>query len=138
MKYKYINKIYDDVKIIIILIKYQKENFGLLEYFPLCEGFRYFQQQSPNSHKIWEPQIPNLYNCPYTEGGGSMFHRSVGVHLSNQSVLHNTEHNNMSDDTQHNTLECPQPNIKASNPRTLKPATKHLRHVITLVPTNRN
>jgi hypothetical protein len=32
MKYKYINKIYNDVKIIIILIKYQKENFGLLEY----------------------------------------------------------------------------------------------------------
>ena len=32
MKSNYINKIYNDVKIIIILIKYQKENFGLLEY----------------------------------------------------------------------------------------------------------
>jgi len=32
MKYKYIKKLQNDLKIIIILIKYQKENFGLLEY----------------------------------------------------------------------------------------------------------
>jgi hypothetical protein len=32
MKYKHINKLYNDVKITITLIKYQKQNFGLLEY----------------------------------------------------------------------------------------------------------
>ena len=67
-----------------------------------------------------------------------MFHRSVGAHLSNHSVLHNTEHNNMSDDTQNNTLECPQPSNKASNPTTLIPATKHVRYVNRLGSTNRN
>jgi hypothetical protein len=41
-------------------------------------------------------------------------------------VLHNTEHSNMSDVIQHNTLECPQPSNKASNPTTVTPATKHL------------
>jgi hypothetical protein len=55
-----------------------------------------------------------------------MFHRSVSVHLSNHSVLHNTEHSNVSDVMQHNTLERPPPSNKASNQTTLTPVTNHL------------
>jgi len=133
MKYNYIKKLQNDVKIIIILIKYQKKNFGLLEYdavyvgwFPSLWRVPVPSSTSANTHRIWELQISILYNCPHTEDGVSMSHESVGAHLPNRSVLHSTEHSNMSDVMPHNTIWCPQPSNKASNPTTLTPATKHL------------